>query len=54
MAEKFLHLYESIIRGGGMTYHQKMIRSASILRDHKVHPKAVEVMHEASEKVLRQ
>jgi hypothetical protein len=54
MAEKFLRLHESIIRGGGMTYHQKMIRAASILRDHKVHPKkAVEIIHEASEKVSR-
>lgn len=54
LGEKFLALYETILRGAGMTYHQKMIRSASLLRDHNVPPKrAVELMHDASEKVLR-
>ena len=31
LGEKFLALYQSILRGAGMTYHQKMIRSASFL-----------------------
>lgn len=53
MSDKFVRLLKKAIQTG-MPYHEQMVTVANVLRDHGVDPEvAIELMHQASEKVTR-